>query len=295
MARISSTHGPGGRRATPIYRDWTVLQLAALVFLLDQFTKYLVIQLLPFGWSYPAEGFFRFTHIHNTGSAFGIFQDQNTPLIFVSIIGILILILIYHSQARPTNWLRLSLGLQLGGAFGNLADRLRFGYVIDFIDVGPWPIFNIADASIVTGLFLLAWIFLGPGRKAEPEPETHREAPVELEWCPVCGDGMVPLRDAWRCLGCGVKERVDRIGIAVAQEVREDRYSVTPTETMPSGGSEVDGRSPASGLDPGQWGNGAGAIYRPEADGLEPPDGESRHQSAGLDPQPPDIFRPRGC
>ncbi|CUV03785.1 hypothetical protein MGWOODY_Clf151 [hydrothermal vent metagenome] len=85
----------------PIYKDFVLIQLAALVFIIDQFSKFLVRDQLQFRESFPATGFFRFTHTHNTGSAFGIFQDQNTPLIFVSIIGIAILILIYRSRWRP--------------------------------------------------------------------------------------------------------------------------------------------------------------------------------------------------
>jgi len=68
--------------------------------------------------------------------------------------------LIYRSQRHPGNLLSLSLGLQLGGAAGNLLDRVRMGHVTDFVDVGSWPIFNVADASIVVGLALLAWMFL---------------------------------------------------------------------------------------------------------------------------------------
>ncbi len=162
---------PAGERRPPIYRDFNLLQLAAIVFLLDQLTKFLVRAYLPFGYSFPFDGFFRITHVHNTGSAFGILQGQNTPLIFVSVIGILVLALIYRSQPRPTNLLRLSLGLQIGGALGNLLDRLRLGWVTDFIDVGAWPVFNLADASIVTGLVLLGWLLLRPSSQNNA-PET---------------------------------------------------------------------------------------------------------------------------
>ncbi len=158
-----------------IYKDLPLLQLTALTFVLDQFTKFLVRELLELRESFPAEGFFRFTHTFNTGSAFGLFQDQNFALILASIAGITVLTLIYQSQRRPTNLLRLSLGLQLGGAAGNLLDRLRMGHVTDFVDVGPWPIFNLADASIVVGLILLVWIFISPGQareQAEPQAET---------------------------------------------------------------------------------------------------------------------------
>lgn len=172
----------------PLYRDFAVLQLAALAFLLDQLTKYLVIQLLAPGFSFPFRGFFRFTHVHNTGSAFGILQGLNTPLIFVSFIGIIILVLIYRSQPHPSNWLRLSLALQLGGAFGNLIDRVRLGYVTDFIDIGPWPVFNLADASIVTGLVILAWVLT---RSGSPKEQT---APA-LDSYHRGGDGLVDVRE----------------------------------------------------------------------------------------------------
>ena len=166
-ANPTSDSSPANSGRIPIYRDFILLQLAAIVFLADQFTKYLVQQFIPFGYSWPlwlGREVFQFTHIHNTGSIFGILQGQNTPLIVVSCIGVFVLIMVYYSQPRPTHLLRLSLGLQLGGAFGNLVDRLRLGAVTDFIDVSRWPVFNLADASIVTGLLLLAWILLRANR-----------------------------------------------------------------------------------------------------------------------------------
>ena len=166
-----------------IYKDLVLLQLTALVFLLDQFSKFLVREMLELRESFPAEGFFRFTHTFNTGSAFGLFQDQNFALILASVAGITVLTLIYQSQRRPTNLLRLSLGLQLGGAAGNLLDRLRMGHVTDFVDVGPWPIFNLADSAIVVGLVLLVWIFIAPGQARE-QAESQADA--------ASGDGDTP-------------------------------------------------------------------------------------------------------
>lgn len=159
--------GPVKAREGPsfIFKDLALIQLAALVILCDQATKFLVREYLQLSQSVPAEGFFRITHTYNTGSAFGLFQGQNTPLIVVAFAGIFILGLIYRSQRPPSNLLRLSLGLQIGGAVGNLTDRLLFGHVTDFLDVGAWPIFNLADSSIVVGLVLLAWVFMGPGRR----------------------------------------------------------------------------------------------------------------------------------
>ena len=162
MVQPSDDPGPKTARRPAIYKDLVLFRLTALVFLLDQFTKFLVREFLAIQESFPDEGFFRITHTFNTGSAFGLFRDQNFPLILVSVVGITILVLIYRAQRRPSNLLRLSLGLQLGGATGNLLDRLRMGHVTDFVDVGSWPIFNVADSSIVVGLIMLGWIFLVP-------------------------------------------------------------------------------------------------------------------------------------
>ena len=86
-------------RRTPIYKDFVLIQLATLIFVIDQLSKFVVRDQLHYLESFPATGFFRFTHTFNTGSAFGIFQNQNTPLIFVSIIGIGILILVVGGRA----------------------------------------------------------------------------------------------------------------------------------------------------------------------------------------------------
>jgi signal peptidase II len=171
MAQSGDVPGPPALRRAPIYKDLVLFQLAVLFFLADQFSKFLVREFLELGDSFPEQGFFRITHTYNTGSAFGLFRDQNGPLILVSVIGITILMLIYRSQSRPGKVLRLSLALQLGGAVGNLLDRLRLGHVTDFLDVGSWPVFNLADSSIVIGLLMLAWLFLRPEqRRGEGQP-----------------------------------------------------------------------------------------------------------------------------
>lgn len=221
MSRQVSTDGAEGARRVPFYKDLILIQLALLVFLLDQLTKFVVRAFLQFDESIPAEGLFRITHGYNTGSAFGMLQGQNTPLILVSFVGITILLLIYRSQPHPSNLMRLSLGLQMGGAAGNLLDRLRLGHVTDFIDVGVWPVFNLADASIVTGLVLLGWLFLRPRRAPMPSGELPDEAVVRVDglvlpsgkdgysWCPICDGEMVPLPVGWRCSACGVRETED--------------------------------------------------------------------------------------
>ena len=192
---------------SPIYRDWTLLQMAALALALDQLTKFVVRQTLEWHHSWPITGLFRFTHVHNTGSAFGLFQDQNLPLLVVSVVGVLVLAYIYQSQPQPGRLLRVSIALMLGGALGNLTDRIHQGHVTDFIDIGPWPVFNLADSSIVVGLIVMAWVLLL--RRDQPDATPiHEHGDGESSWCPVCDGPMIVLPNGARCADCGVRERV---------------------------------------------------------------------------------------
>ena len=205
---IAKTNGPG-EKLTPIsflVSHATVLQLALLVFVLDQFTKYVVRESLPYRYSFPDQGFLRFTHTHNTGSAFGILQGQNFPLIFVAIIGIMVLLIIYFTQPKPNKWLSVSIGLQIGGAIGNLCDRLHQGWVTDFLDVGPWPVFNIADSSIVVGLILLCWLFMRASPNVSEEkipPAQHDEDNFKsIGQCTLCDADMSVTVAGYICNEC---------------------------------------------------------------------------------------------
>ena len=152
------------------YRDWILLLTIPSVFVADQLTKFAIKGTLRLGESWPAEGFIRLTHGANTGTAFGLLPNQTLFLIFASIIAIGFLVYFYRAYALPRPILRLAIGLQLGGAFGNLFDRVAFGAVTDFIDVGWWPIFNIADSSICVGMATLIVVLLLFDRKQEEEP-----------------------------------------------------------------------------------------------------------------------------
>ena len=211
---LNSQDTPKG--PAPIYKDLLLLQIAALAFITDQFTKFLVQEFLRFQESFPRDGLFRITHTFNTGTAFGLFQGNNLPLVMVSIIGVTVLLIIYRTQQRPSNLLRLSLGLQLGGAAGNLLDRLRLGHVIDFVDIGIWPTFNVADASIVIGMFMLVWAILGPKPEAAKGPGSAAAVGMTMldgstlgsSWCPICEGDMRPVSGGWRCSTCGELETV---------------------------------------------------------------------------------------
>ena len=158
--------------------DLLLAALILVVFITDQMTKAWVRASLIEGASRPREGFLRLTHVSNTGSAFGLFPNQTMFLLIASLVGIAVLLVFFRRQAGRGFMVRTSLGLQLGGATGNLVDRITRGKVTDFIDVGAWPVFNLADASIVTGIVILAWLLF---RSPKDAPATEEADEEELE------------------------------------------------------------------------------------------------------------------
>ncbi|MFQ5399659.1 MAG: signal peptidase II [Anaerolineae bacterium] len=139
-----------------------LIWVAAAVIILDQFSKYFIEAVLPLYRSWAPipvlESVFRLSHVTNTGTAFGLFPAGSSLFAWAAVI--VVLAILYYNYTLPAGQitLRLALGLQLGGAFGNLIDRIRLGHVTDFLDFGPWPVFNLADTSIVAGAALLAWL-----------------------------------------------------------------------------------------------------------------------------------------
>lgn len=138
---------------------------AILVVTADQLTKFWIRSNLALGQSIPDHGFFKITHVHNSGAAFGIFPGQSFLLTIIAAAGILLLLIYIIFINRRFPYLdnlpgRLAVGLILGGTMGNLIDRLRFGYVTDFISVGIWPDFNIADSAVTVGAITIACLLL---------------------------------------------------------------------------------------------------------------------------------------
>ncbi len=157
---------------------WILVGVATTTLVADQLTKYLIRESLAIGESWPREGFLRITHGTNTGTAFGLFPDQTLLLTIASVVAIGFIIYFYRAHGGQT-WLSgLNVGLLLGGAFGNLIDRVVAGRVTDFIDVGPWPIFNIADSAVVVGITLLITsMVLFESRESELPDQPDREMP----------------------------------------------------------------------------------------------------------------------
>jgi len=162
-------------RSFPL-RGFVFLGLAALVVVLDQLTKRLAedkldrdgVRSVPL----PVVGdYLRFTYVQNRGAAFGLLQDQTAFFVFVGILVVGVIAASYRYLPRSGFRLHLALGLQLGGAIGNLVDRIRQGYVVDFVDFGYhsnwWPVFNVADSAIVVGVALLALNALSPAPTGE--------------------------------------------------------------------------------------------------------------------------------
>jgi signal peptidase II len=143
--------------------------VAVLVLVLDRITKRLVMANLRPGESWnPVAGLERWvslTYVTNTGAAFGLFPDYGVVFMIIAVVVIVGIIFYYRYLAVPGNpWLiQISLGLQLGGALGNLVDRLLYGHVIDFVDFKFWPVFNVADSSLSVGVAILAFYLLRYG------------------------------------------------------------------------------------------------------------------------------------
>ena len=164
-----------------------LLSLSSIVILLDQWTKYLVRTQLPLGsswspwsWLYP---YARIVHWNNTGAAFGMFQ--NLGLVFTILAFLVAIAILYYFPRVPRNeWaIRLAMCLQFSGAVGNLIDRLTQGTVTDFISLGSFAVFNVADASISVGvavLILTVWIKDRQQKKENPPVEGSASIPTDV-------------------------------------------------------------------------------------------------------------------
>lgn len=151
--------------------------VAAAVIVFDQATKLLIERFLPLNVSWAPvpelSRFFKITHVSNTGAAFGLFPSGS--LLFTIVAVFVAAVIVYYNFQLPAGHrlLRLALGLQLGGALGNLVDRLRLGHVTDFLDFGPWPVFNVADTSIVAGVIVLGFLMLQEQKEAAEESSSQ--------------------------------------------------------------------------------------------------------------------------
>jgi signal peptidase II len=137
-----------------------VAAVAVAVFVFDRVTKLWVTENIPLGTGRSVVGdYLRIVHAQNTGAAFGLLPERTTLLSILSVLAVFAIVY-YYRQIASNSWLvSATLGMQLGGAFGNLLDRVTQGYVVDFVDVGIGDVrfwaFNVADSSIVVGIIVV--------------------------------------------------------------------------------------------------------------------------------------------
>lgn len=135
--------------------------IALVVFAADQLSKVWVMRtFIPGETRVLIPRIFHLTYVQNPGAAFGLLAHRTTFFIVASLVMILFIIFSERLLDRRYSLCRLALALQLGGALGNLFDRLRTGYVVDFLDFRIWPVFNLADTAIVLGIILIFLNFL---------------------------------------------------------------------------------------------------------------------------------------
>ena len=157
-----------------------MLSVALVVLVADQATKlFILLELGPTGDRVMIPvipGVFRLLYVQNTGAAFGIFQGNSLALALLAVLVVLFLLFYFRRWIAESSRLALAIGLQLGGAIGNILDRLQHGFVIDFIDFRYWPTFNVADSAITIGVIILAVALF----KREQRRNAERKNDVEV-------------------------------------------------------------------------------------------------------------------
>jgi signal peptidase II len=153
-----------------------LLPISIILVILDQWTKHIVRSNLSFNefwmpWERLAP-YIRVVHWHNTGAAFGIFQGNNSIFVVLAFIIIGLIFVYFPTIPESDYYFRLALSLQMAGATGNLIDRLMRGFVTDFISVGRFPVFNVADSCITMGVVVLLLGMWMEERKIQDERRT---------------------------------------------------------------------------------------------------------------------------
>lgn len=155
---------------------YLLMLIAGVSLVIDQWTKIMVLSHFQYGESYPIiQDIFHFTYVRNPGAAFGIFRDfpelfRKAFFLTLPPIAMLVILNILRSVEETDLWQVFALSMIFGGAFGNYIDRIRFGYVVDFLDfhyknVWSYPAFNIADSCIVSGIGILLVLMFVRDRK----------------------------------------------------------------------------------------------------------------------------------
>ncbi len=153
------------RSLRPGAAQWLALGIVAVAaFAADQLTKWVVSSELALRGSVDIVGPFRIHHVRNSGIAFGLFSDATLIVILLTGVAVTAMLVYFARSGLRHPILPVALGLVLGGSVSNLFDRLRLGYVTDFLDLDYWPAFNLADTFIVLGVALLFASFVAADR-----------------------------------------------------------------------------------------------------------------------------------
>ena len=160
----------------PGRRIFLIGAIAVTVFVIDQLTKAWVERNIPLNTGVRVlDDYVRVVHTQNTGAAFGLLPERTTLLSLLSVVAVIAILFYYRQIASSSALVAATLGMQLGGAFGNLANRVGQGYVVDWVDVGIpggprfWA-FNVADSGITLGIVFVTLLLWIEERKAQPTP-----------------------------------------------------------------------------------------------------------------------------
>jgi signal peptidase II len=149
------------------WSQWLALTAVAVAAVVaDQVTKHTIAGTLALGHEWQVPGPFSIHHVRNTGIAFGLFSGATAAVVVVTGIAVLAMIVLFARSGQRHPLLPVGFGLVLGGSLSNLVDRVRLGYVTDFLDVSRWPAFNLADVFICAGVALLFISFVATDRSS---------------------------------------------------------------------------------------------------------------------------------
>ncbi|MCC6222384.1 MAG: signal peptidase II [Thermoleophilia bacterium] len=158
-------------------RQWAAMLIVACAGVAaDQVTKEIVRSRLALGDAVEVTSFFSLHHIRNTGIAFGLFPGAASPVTILTAVAVAWMLFYFARAGARHPFLPVAFGFLLGGSVSNLADRLRQGYVTDFLDPDYWPAFNLGDVFITVGVIVLLAIFVIGERRPRLHPRRHAQA-----------------------------------------------------------------------------------------------------------------------
>lgn len=167
----ADTRPAAGPRLAIRPRDGWFLALAAAIVGLDQLTKWIIRGWLERGEAYSLIWPLKIVHVTNSGAAFGMFQGAGPLLVITSAVGMVAILVYLFNPGFAHPLMRLGLAFMLGGAVGNLIDRVSEGRVVDFVKVPNFPAFNVADSAITIGVFFLIWALMFD-TTTDPKPQS---------------------------------------------------------------------------------------------------------------------------